>query len=132
MKTFQAILLWLAVAVTTFATVAIANSLGAMAYEDPFSYGSSALQQAISHSGKFLLHALPGIAIGASSHPRSWQLASAMSSISVAAFWWYFRGTFGTLLLGVPVVEATCLVVIGGVAAKLTSRCLNGRRVKPT
>lgn len=121
MRIFRSILLWLAVAIATLVSLVIANSLGALTYDDPLSYGSSALQQGISRAGKILFHVLPGIAVGATSQPRSWTVASVMSLTCVAAFWWYFRGAFGTLLLDLPIVEAACLVLIGAVAAKATS-----------
>jgi hypothetical protein len=130
MRLFRVVLLWLAVAAATFIFFVIANSVGAAAYGDPLSYGSSTLQQVISRAGKILLHVLPGIAVGFTRQPRGWILASVMSLIGVAACWWYFRGAFGTLLLSFPSVEAACLVLLGAVAAKGTSFLRTGRPVR--
>jgi hypothetical protein len=120
-KLVRAVLTWLLAAGATFLATVVVNSIGATMHPEPSTYGSSDLQQSISRLGKVLIHVVPGIAIGLTSLPRNWILAGVMSSILLSATWWYFRGAFGVLLLSFPFLEAALLVLLGVVAARMTS-----------
>ncbi|WP_171159795.1 hypothetical protein [Usitatibacter palustris] len=128
LKMVRGAFIWLAAFATTFLAIVVTNSVAAEAHGNPLTYGSTTLQQAVTQVGKVLMHILPGMAVGLAMPSRSWMVAGLLSSAVVSLAWWYFRGTFGAVLLSFPVVEAAVLVMLGIVAAAVTSAAKRDRR----